>query len=169
MKRAAIVLSVTILLVTGCEYDDPLTTKHNIPIDSAVLGWWELRPDEGQEPDPDEQMMILKYSDTEYVIHYPVGKNGIYWRGYPVRVGDVACVQLQVIGTGDGPVFQNAGDRFHVVAYRLIDGDLEVKTLNTDLVDDDLKGSQALQQAFLEHKNHTALFIDPGRFRPLGG
>jgi hypothetical protein len=30
-------------------------------------------------------MMILIYSDTEYMIHHPVRDDGIYYRAYPSR------------------------------------------------------------------------------------
>lgn len=153
-------------LVAGCEYESPLTTEHNIAIDSAVLGLWEeLKPDEGVEPKEDEQMMILKYSDTEYLIHYPTGKNGIYYRGYPIKIGGISCVQLQIIGTDDGPPKKDETELFHVVSYQLTDGQLEIKTLDTDLVNDDLKTTEELHKAFLKHKENKDLFKDPGVFR----
>ena len=96
-------LSVTALLLAGCVYDAPLTDEHPIPIDSAILGIWEDVPEAGEKPD-DELMMVLKYSETEYLIHYPIGDEGIYFRGYPIKIGDVSCVQLEVIGIGDDPL-----------------------------------------------------------------
>ena len=154
------------LLVAGCVYESPFTTEHNIAIDSAVLGLWEeLKPDKGVEPKEDEQMMILKYSDTEYLIHYPTGKDGIYYRGYPIKIGGISCVQLQIIGTDDGPPKKDETELFHVVSYQLTDGQLEIKTLDTDLVNDDLKTTEELHKAFLKHKENKDLFKDPGVFR----
>lgn len=154
------------LLVAGCEYESPFTTEHNIAIDSAVLGLWEeLKPDEGVEPKEDEHMMILKYSDTEYLIHYPTGKNGIYYRGYPIKIGGISCVQLQIIGTDYGPPKKDETELFHAVSYQLTDGQLEIKTLDTDLVNDDLKTTEELHKAFLKHKENKDLFKNPGVFR----
>ncbi len=151
------------LLLIGCEYDSPLTKEHSVSVDSAVLGLWEEIHDEGGEP---ERMMILKYSTTEYLIHYPVGKDGFYYRGYPIKIGGISCVQLQIIGTKDGPL-KGEKEAFLVVSYQLTDGKLEIKILNTDLVDDDLKTTEALVQEFLNHKDNKDLFINPGRFKRI--
>ena len=102
MKCKLALLTIAVLLITGCEYESPLTKEHNIAVDSAVLGLWEAIPDKGEEPKQNERMMILKYSGTEYLIHYPVGKDGAYFRGYPIKIGGVSGVQLQAIGTDDG-------------------------------------------------------------------
>jgi len=165
MKRSQVLSIVVVLLLAGCVYEAPLSEEHNIPIDTAVLGLWEPVPDEGEEPDPDERMMVLEFSDTEYLVHHPVKKSGLYYRAYPIKIGDVSCVQLQVIGTGDGPPGEDSDEVYHVVSYALMDGTLVVKTLNTDLVDDDLEDSESLQKAFLEHQGNKDLFTNPGRFR----
>ena len=165
MKSKTAFLMGAVLLFCGCEYEAPLTEDHTIAIDSAVLGLWEAIPDEGEEPDQDERMMILKYSNTEYMIHYPVKDDGIYFRAYPVKIGDVSCVQLQAIGTGDGPPEKDEKSLFHVASYRLTGAELEIKILNTGLVDDDLKTTDALTHSFLKHKGSKKLFINPGRFR----
>ena len=92
MKCKLALFTVAVLLITGCEYESPLTKKHNIAVDSAVLGLWEAIPDKEEEPKQNERMMILKYSGTEYLIHYPVGKDGAYFRGYPIKIGgSVVC------------------------------------------------------------------------------
>ena len=165
MKHAVMLSVLAALLLAGCIYESPLTKEHNISVDSAVLGLWEPIPDEGEEPKHNdweprmfERMMILKYSNTEYLIHYPIG-DGWYYRGYPIQIGGISCVQLQVIGIDDEK------ELFHVVSYQLTDGILEFKTLNTDLVDDNLKTTEALVEAFLNHKDNKELFTNPGSFR----
>ena len=112
-------------------------------------------------------MMILKYSDTEYLVHYPTGKDGLYYRAYPVKIGGVSCVQLQVIGTSDGPPEKDEKELFHVVSYQLMGGKLEIRTMNADLVDDDLKTTNELLEAFLKHKDNKDLFNNPGVFRKM--
>ena len=49
MKYAVGLLSLVTILLVSCEYEAPLTKEHNIAIDSAVLGLWELIQDEGEE------------------------------------------------------------------------------------------------------------------------
>ena len=127
MKCKLALLTIAVLLITGCEYESPLTKEHNIALDSAVLGLWAVIPDNGEEPKPNDRMMILKYSGTEYLIHYPVGKDGVYFRGYPIKIGGVSCVQLQAIGTDDGPPEKDEKDLFHVVSHRLAGAELESK------------------------------------------
>ena len=67
-----------VLFLCGCEYEAPLTEKHNAPIDPAVLGLWETLPENSDEEK--ERMMILKFSSTEYIIHYPVREHAMYFR-----------------------------------------------------------------------------------------
>ena len=167
MKCKLALLTVAVLLITGCEYESPLTKEHNIAVDSAVLGLWEAIPDKGEEPKQNERMMILKYSGTEYLIHYPDGKDGSYFRGYPIKIGGESCVQHQAIGTDDGPPEKDEKDLFHVVSHRLAGAGLEIKILNTELVDDDLKTTEALTRSFLKHKENKKLFINPGRLRKV--
>ena len=161
MKVIMMMFAMAVLLLAGCVYESPFTTEHSIAIDSAVLGLWEPKPDGGEEDsEQDELMMILKYSDTEYLIH-----DGIYYRGYPIELGGISCVQLQIIGTNDGPPEKDKPDLFYAVSYQLTNGELEIKKLNTDLVDDDLKTTEELQKAFLKHKDNKDLFKDLGVFR----
>ena len=153
MKSVVVFLALTVLLRAGCEYTSPLTKEHNIAIDSDVLGLWEPIPDEGEESKQDERMVILKFSDTEYMVHYPFGEDGLYFRCYPIKIGGISCIQLQVIGSFDGPP-ENV--LFHVVSYQLTNDELKIRILNTHLVDDDLK-----------HKDNKELFTDPERFRKI--
>ncbi|OGP53442.1 MAG: hypothetical protein A2Y65_07055 [Deltaproteobacteria bacterium RBG_13_52_11] len=167
MKNLILLPVVLLLLLIGCKYEAPLTEEHSISIDQSVLGLWELVPDKGKQLDQNERMMILKYADTEYLIHYPIGKEGMYFRAYPVKIGGVPCVQIQIIGTAEGNLDKDNKELFHVVSYQLSNGELIIKILNTNLVDDGLKDSEALKKAFLKHKDDKNLFKDPGRFRKI--
>jgi len=153
-------------LLVGCVYEEPVFRKEDIPVDTEVLGLWKLTPDKGEEPS-DERMVVMKFSDTEYLIHYPVGKDGVYYKGYPVRFEGISCVQLQAIGTSKGPIKKDEKKLFHVVSYRVEEGGIEVRLLNSDLIDDKLKTTEELREAFLKHKDHKELFVDPGKFRRL--
>ena len=167
MKVPAMLLVIVVLCFAACEYKDPLTEEHTIPVDSSVLGIWEPLLDEGEVRDADERMVILKFSDTEYLIHHPIGEDGLYYRGYPIKIGQVSCVQLQIIGTADGPPKKDNKQRYHVVSYSLANEILEVKILNTELVGDDLKDSKVLREAFLKEQGNRDLFTDPGKFKRI--
>ena len=165
-KYIAALLIPVVLLFAGCPYEEPLVKEHVIPVDSSVLGLWEPQPDEGEESGTNERMIILKFSDTEYLIHYPPGGNDeAYYRGYLIKIGGISCVQLQIIGTEEGMPKKDAKALFAVVSYELKSGILEIRTLNPDLVDDELKTTDALAQSFLNHKENKDLFINPVRFR----
>ncbi len=166
MKHWISFLIATVLLITGCEYEAPLTEECVLDIDSSVLGHWEEVPDDGKQPGPDQMMMILKYSKTEYLIHYPTSKNGFYFRGYPINVGGVPCVQIQLIGTSEGDIKKDERD-FHAVSYKRSKDELTVKILNKSLVDPSLESSSDLKKAFLKHKDKADLFISPGKFRKV--
>ena len=165
MKYTVMLTFLVVLLFTSCEYESPLTKEHKISVDTAVVGLWEPIPEKGEQPNQNERTMILQYSDTEYLIHYPVGKNGGYYRGYPIKIADVPCVQMQVIGTDKGPLEADMKELFHVVSYQVIHGKLEIKILNTNLVDDDLKTMEELVESFTKHRDNINLFINPGIFR----
>jgi len=164
-KRHTILPALLALLLGGCVYKAPLVTEHNIRIDPAVLGLWELIPDTGEDAKQDERMIVLKFSDTEYLIHYPIGADGIYFRGYPIKLGNIACIQLKAIGTVDGTIGEDEKELFHVVSYKLTDGELKVETLNTKLIDPHLETQDELVKSFLKHENDNDLFTEPGRFR----
>ncbi len=175
MKRVVMLVLVALFLV-GCEYESPLTKEHSISVDSAVLGLWEYVPEKGEDSDQNLRMLILKYSGTEYLIQNFAGNGGegwIYYRGYPIKIGNVPCVQIEGIGNVhmsldkemtlekiDWPIFA-------VVSYALANGELEIKFLNMDLVDNELKDSEALRKSFLKHKGNKDLFTDPFKFRRI--
>ncbi len=58
-------------------------------------------------------------------------------------------------------------DLFHVVSYELKKGILEIRTLDTDLVDDNLKTTEALVKAFLSHKDNKNLFTNSVRLKQM--
>jgi hypothetical protein len=168
MKRAAGLLLIAILVIVGCIYEAPLTEEHKILIDPSVLGLWEEVPDKDEPPDQAEKMLILKYSATEYLVHYPMGKGGMYLRIYPIKIGGVSCLQVQLIGEEAGVVPKDE-PKYHVISYTLSNGELEIKTLNTDIVNKNLKESAALRRAFIKNKDQKNLFVYPGKFRRVKG
>jgi hypothetical protein len=175
MKLKIIFMIALIFLIAGCEYETSLTDEHKIPVDKTVLGLWEAVPEKGRVSDPKdrvsdskERLMVLKYTDTEYLVHYPTGDEGFYFRGYPVRIGGISCVQIRLIGDSNGDI--KTGERkYQVVSYQFVKGELEIKTLNTDLVDKNIKDRNKLKIAFLTNKNKGELFRNPVRFKKVSG
>lgn len=171
MRINAMLLIMSALLLAGCLYESPLIKEHSLAIDTSSLGLWQLIPDEGEEADPEEKMMILRYSDTEYMVHYPISGNEVfYYRAYPIKIGNRSYIQIEVIGSEDGPIDPQESDSkeiYHVVSYTLEAGVLTITTLNSNLIDEDLKDSAALMKAFIENQDNKELFNDPGKFRKV--
>jgi hypothetical protein len=167
MRYIRLLPLATILLLAGCIYEAPLTGEQGIAIDPAVLGLWEPVTGDGEEPGLDDRLLILRYSETEYLVHHPMGEEGVYYRAYPVRIGKVSCIQLEALGNAEGPPEEGDDERFIVASYELTQDELEIRLLNSDLVSEELKESAALRKAFLEHQDDEALFIDPERFRRI--
>ncbi len=167
MKKIAFFLTISVFLMFGCIYEIPLVEEHTIPIDQSVLGLWEAIPEKGEKSENPEKMMVLKFSETEYIVHYPIDKDGMYFRAYPIKIGDISCVQIQLIGTGEGSVEKDTKEIYHVISYQLSNNILEIKMLNPDLVDKNLKDIKSLKEAFLKNKDNENLFKDPGKFKKI--
>ncbi|MBE2213845.1 MAG: hypothetical protein IAE82_08235 [Opitutaceae bacterium] len=162
LPAAATVASA--LLLTGCIYDAPLETRHTTPVDPAVLGVWEA-----VDPDDDgpETMVILRFSETEYLVHYPTKPaDSMYFRAYAITEAGVPCVQVELLGSHDG--LPTGTGRYQVVSYRLVAGQLEIRTLNDSLVSSELSGRAALREAFKKHARDPDLFTNPGTFKRVG-
>ena len=56
-------------------------------------------------------------------------------------------------------------ENFRSLHILVSNGELEIKTLNTDLVDKDLQDTASIKQAFLKNKDNKDLFTNPGKFR----
>ncbi|MGD9021155.1 MAG: hypothetical protein PVF46_05110 [Lysobacterales bacterium] len=160
MRKPAWLALLGTLLVGACVYDVPFVTEHDIPIDQAILGTWEIVSEE----DDDEQLRILRFSDTEYLVCDVDGEGDeLYFRAYAIEVGGISAVQLEFLGDNKRPV--RGDNRYLVASYRFVDGLLEVRTLNVELVDDELTDSESLRAAFMEHKENPELFNNPGLFK----
>ena len=167
MRSQVAILALVLGLAAGCEYNVPVTVHHAIPVDPAVLGLWQAVPEDGKTVDADERLLVLKYSDTEYLIRYPSGKNGMFFRGYPVKIGDQVCVQIQLIGTNNEPA-QAEDRKYHVVSYAATPDTLEVRTLNTEVVPKTATTGDELLRSIQTNLRNLNLFHDPGRFRKVG-
>ncbi len=166
MKKIILGLLTVSVLLLACQYDVPITTAHEIPINKTLIGNWQWVA-EDEEDNSDAEMRIFRFSDTEYLIQYFEHKASLYFRGYQILIGGVSAVQLELLGSDDESVSPDDEDLFMVASYQMVDGELEVKTLNTNLINDELTDSESLRKAFIEHEDHPELFNDPGRFKRM--
>jgi hypothetical protein len=166
LSRGAFFLTMVLsaFLSTGCVYEVPVMEEHTVPVDTAVLGHWESVPDDPSEKA--DRMLVLKYSDTEYLVHYPTGEDGMYFRAYGVRIGELSAVQIELIGTHKGPL-RDKGNRYHLLTYSLDGGRLTIKTLNSDLISEKIGTSAELRDAIGKQAGNPDLFTNPGVFRKV--
>lgn len=192
IKAAIIGWTATLLFAVGCEYRQPLATEHSIAIDPNVLGHWEPLPGQKKEGKWDDQILILKYSDTEYLVCYTLLDNGKrvtgYFRAYSMEISGVPSVQLQYLGANElesnatllSHIRGDSDERqdrvievdkhpkvFGVVRYDLKSDTLKISVLNKDLVDGGLTTTEELTKAFVEHKDDRHLFVNPRRYRRI--
>lgn len=163
--KGILALVFSFFVLTACQYKVPITTVHNIPVEHHVLGAWKIIPAENENDDT--HIRIFKFSDTEYTVHYLEDGGDLYFRAYIIDIAGITAVQLELIGTDDGPVAVAENDRYQVVSYQLENGLLKISTLNSDLVDDELSDSESLRNAFIHNKNNPELFNDPGVFERI--
>lgn len=161
MNYAILIPVIIAVMVVACEYKTPLSEVHSIPVDPTVLGLWQEVGDQGDKLD---QMLIIKYTETEYVVEYPVGPEAMFFRAYPIKIGDVSYVQVQVVGVSTGEQMRDDERGYDVISYRVSGDELEIKTLNRNLVDTKLDAA-SLREAFLKNAKNDNLFTNPGRFK----
>lgn len=149
----------------GCNYESPLVEKDTVPVGTELLGVWDLIPDE-EKPDQEKlEALILKFSDTEYVIQYPRrDKETLFFRAYLIKIEDMTCLQTQLIGSEAGPA--DAKDRkYDVLSFGIDGGILKIAMLNTEIVNKAEKSSEKLREALISNRDNPKLFINETRFR----
>jgi|WetSurMetagenome_2_1015567.scaffolds.fasta_scaffold00152_41 hypothetical protein len=162
MKRFLPLFVVLALLIAACEYQEPLSEKQGIRIDESVLGLWMGVPEKNKTSSK-EDLLVLQISATEYFVHYNEGNESMYFRAYPIKVGNISCLQLQLIGTSTGPATKNE-PQYQVALYQINGDELSIRMMNTSVVGEKL-GSAAMREAFLKNQTNDKLFREPGKFR----
>ena len=158
---------LTIILATGCVHKTPLTTEHTIAIDPQLLGLWEKIPAEAKGDPDEDRMVILAWSDTEYLAAHPVGVKGEFYRAYLVEICGRTLIQAQYIGNSVGRQFPPDKMAFPILTYEFVEGILIISSLNPEVVDDNITDSAALREAFIKNKDRPGLFSPPRHFRRL--
>lgn len=162
---SAAIVAIVAIVIAGCVHHAPLSTEHALPIDPELLGLWERVPAESKGDPAEDMMMILRWSDTEYVVQYPRSEKGDYFRAYPVEIGGRRVVQAQSLGSAWGEIHEGDRVAFPVLSYRIVEGILAVSTLNPRVVDEHIPDSDTLREAFLANINRQDLFEPPAHFR----
>lgn len=149
-------------LLVSCVFEEPFFEKPDRPVDPALLGRWQTIP--AKAGDAPERLLVLQQSEAEYVIEYPVGEDSMFFRGQLVDLDGGAHVQIQLIGSAEGPV--EATERtYHLLRVAIDDGTLSIRSIDTDKLGAEKDAtSEALRAAYAAKKDDPGLFGEPMRF-----
>jgi hypothetical protein len=167
VKNKAVISLFVFFLLAACTYDAPLVQEKLLPIDTALLGGWEVLPENPDEEYAPERVTIRQQTPQVYAIEYFSEGSTLYFQGWLAELEGVRFLQLEVTGDDDGPAGENDSNLFSAFSYTLDNGEMTVRELNTDLVDDNLADTAALQAAFKQHKDHPDLFSESIRMKKL--
>jgi hypothetical protein len=153
---------IAAFLSCSCVFEEPFEPTAKLPVDDSLTGLWEeVLDDAGRVPN---RLLVLKHSKNEYVVQYPMGPKAMFFRAYAVELEGSRFMQIQLTGTAEGPV--KAADRkYHLLRVEGGSEALSMQVIRPEALGKNLKGTQALREAFAVHRDDAGLFDDPMRFR----
>lgn len=154
------------MLLASCVFESPFEMTAKVPVDQALLGRWEEAASGGKSAG--NRMLVLKHSENEYLVQYPDGEKAMYFRAFAVDLAGQRCIQIQLIGTADGPV-KPENRKYHLLKVAMNGDGLEIRTIKPEVLGKDLKDTESLRAAFSAHKDQKDLFGDPVMFRRMDG
>lgn len=161
MKFLIPVLIATFLL-TACVFEAPFEPEAKLPVDGRLLGSWEELVT--SDKPAANRLLVLQHSNHEYLVQYPLGDKAMFFRAYAIDLAEESHIQIQLIGTADGAV-KSEDRKYHLLKVTLKQDELEIRTIEPEVLGKDLRDAEALKAAFAAHKNDAKLFGDPVRFR----
>ena len=153
-----------VLFIAGCIYEKPFANPDNSPIDEKLLGCWKYS--DNNKDKSSIEMLVMKYSDTEYLVRYVTGDNPLYFKAYNVTVGELKAVQIQWIGMEKG-ILANENRKYNLLKYKLERDSLEIRFINDLLVPKNITDSEKLRSKVIENSKDAKLFNDPGKFERI--
>lgn len=152
---------IVLFSLTGCIYDVPLVEEAEIAVDPSLVARWEPLPGE-DGTDGSEMLVILPFSETEYICVLEGDDDAMYFRAYPILLDDMTLIQLEWLLPD-----KNKGEisPYHICRVTLTDDILSVEYINEDVVSSDIKDSASLRDAVLANRENPDLFESPGRYR----
>jgi hypothetical protein len=154
----------SLLLLNSCVFESPFETQAKIPVNPALLGRWESVP--GGDGQASERMLVLQHSPNEYAVEYPVGEKAMFFRAFAVELAGGSFIQIQLIGTAEGPV-KPEDRKFHLLKVSATADAMEMRTIDPDVLGKDHGDPAQMKAAFNEHKDDPKLFEDPEKFRKI--
>lgn len=151
-----------LLFLTSCVFEEPFEPDAKIPVNTALLGRWESVPSDSKKAS--ESMLVLQHSANEYAVQYPVGEKAMFFRAIGVELSGQQYIQVQWIGTAEGPVKPDER-KYHLVKIELSGDQLSMSTLDPNVLGKDKTTTKALREAFAKKKDNPKLFDETTKFR----
>ncbi len=156
-------LLLAVLALSGCVYEAPLVVTPELHMDTRALGSWVTTDEDGRV----EQMTVVRLTDREYVVEYPVDRtNGMFFSAMLVGTNLPDVAQLRLLGFADGR--EIASPRVYQFArFKLTGEELSVRCLNELEVSDDIKTTAELSAAIEAKQTDENLFGKEIRFQRM--
>jgi len=154
---------LTTLLLAACDYNVPLVTQPERPINVRAVGLWQ----QTGEKNIDNKLALLPLGNNEYLVAFPAQqKEAMYARATLWQEDGLRLIQLKWIGTAQGTTPKNSRI-YQYARYRLNGDRLTINLLNPDVVSKDVGSSGALADAIREHRNDAELFRKAMHFKRI--
>ena len=163
MKRLSVILG-SLCLLNSCMFDAPFEKEAGLPVDPALLGRWESLPADPKRAS--ERMLVLQHSANEYLVEYPVGEKAMFFRAFAVDLAGSRFIQAQWIGTAEGPV-KPQDRKCHLLKVDVTGDTLEMRSINPEVLGNNLGDPARMKAAFASHKDDARLFGEPENFRRI--
>lgn len=134
------------LLLTGCNYEVPLTAKPTRPVDERLLWSWVTVDKETKK---EEVMIVQKLDEATYVVAF----DGSIYRAFHSDFAGTAFVSVQELGNER---------KYTYLTYRLSanGGQLSLRTVSTKVIPEKTQGREALQKLIKDNLSNPALLGD---------
>lgn len=143
-----LLISLLIVLISGCLWKVPLSKPQGIAVDSQLVGDWKCMSDDTEEG----VLRIMPFTETELIMAWLDGEDldeSELYRAYPIRIKGREFLQLQVLPDSN----------FLVLQYEFRDSLVIYKILNEDLFPDSINSTPQMKKHFKKQINNPKLFL----------
>ena len=160
--KTLLTAALSLFLLNSCVFESPFESTAKFPTEPGLVGRWE-EVKEAPDGAPD-RMLVLQNSPNEYVVEYPMGEKAMFFRAFTVELEGVKYVQVQLIGNYEDSV-KPEDRKFHLLKVTTTADELEMSTIDAEVIGKDLGDSAKMKAAFTTHKDDKNLFEKPVKFR----
>ncbi len=156
--------AASLIFLNACVFESPFEAEAKIAVETKLLGKWDEVS--GDADGRHDRMLVLQHSANEYLVEYPLGEKAMVFRAHAVDLAGGKYIQVQLIGTADGPV-KPEDRKYHLLKIH-VDGDaLEMRTIDPEVLGKPAGDFARMKATFAEHKDDPKLFGEPVKFRRI--